>query len=129
MIKVPIWAENIMFELPTTIFKDEKSFTTRLGARIDEAWWFWHKISDMSADNKPSDSIVGINWLCWLLEIKHWHEKNKVDVYKKLRNNQTFFLRRRKKNGGLSIVIYYNTIHHKYWIFEFDEEMQLVFSE
>lgn len=83
----------------------------------------------MSMDLKPSDWIVGINWVCWLIEIKVWLEKNKVDIYKKLRPNQKFGLRRYKNNWWESIVVYYSKLYHKYWVMTFDEEMILLTSK
>lgn len=83
----------------------------------------------MSIDYKPCDAIFWLDWLCWLIELKHWKEKNKVDVLKKLRNNQIFWLENYKKNGGTSIVVYYNEVHHRYWIFEFWDNMNLLLSK
>jgi len=122
--------DKLVFTLPIWhTFKDEKSFTAWFWKKIHDMWGMRHKISDMSIDSKPADSIISFNWISWLLEIKHWREKTKVDIGKKLRMNQHFWLNRYQKNGGTSIVIYYNEFHHKYWIFEYKPEIQLVLPE
>lgn len=110
-------------------FNSEKDFTTRLGRQIHQAWWFWHKMSDMDISLKPADSLFALNWVYWICEIKVWNEKNKVDVFKKLRPNQAFGLRRWKKNWWLSVVIYYSKLYNKYRVMEFEEEMILLLSE
>lgn len=124
--------QNLMFQLPTLqkhSFISEKEFTTWFWNQIDKKWWLWHKISDQSSDLKPCDWIVAINWLCWLVEIKVWNEKKKINVFKKLRPNQAFGLRKYKQNWWTSIVVYYSKLHHKYWVMEFEEEMLLFISE
>lgn len=109
-------------------FDSEKQFTMRFGKQIHSIWGMRHKISDWSVDLKPCDAIIALNWVVWLCEIKVGNEKNKVDIFKKLRPNQAFGLRRYKKNWWLSIVIYYSKLYHKYWVMEFEEEMLLTLA-
>ena len=124
-IQQHILLQKLQFEPYPIPFKSEKAFTAWFWKKIHDRWWMWHKISDMSINYKPSDAIIWWEWICWLVEIKLWKEKTKVDIHKLLRKNQIFALERYKKNGGLSIVIYYNQVHHCYWIFEYSEDMKL----
>lgn len=110
-------------------FKNEKEFTNRFGKQIRDRWGFWHKISDMSLEHKPCDAIIGLWWYTWLCEIKVSDHKRKVDVYNMLRPNQKRGLKRRQKNGGTSIVVYYNKHHHQYFVLNFDEKMELLFTK
>lgn len=121
--------QNLIFPMENNKhFDNEKTFTTWLGKEIHKKWWLWHKISDMDISLKPCDAIIAFNWVVWLCEIKVGNEKNKVDVFKKLRPNQAFGLRRYKNNWWLSIVIYYSKLYHKYRVMEFEEEMLLVLA-
>jgi len=116
-----------LFDLPEKSFKNEKEFTSWFWKAVHDKWGMWHKISDMSADMKPWDAIIWLWGVCWILEIKHGREKKRVDVYKKLRPNQKFWLNRYQKNGGTAIVIYYNEFHHRYWVCNYSEDMDLLF--
>lgn len=117
--------EILYFNLPEKPFINEKTFTAWLWKNIHISWWLRFKLSDMDISLKPCDAVIALNWVVWLCEIKVGNEKNKVDVFKKLRPNQAFGLRRYKKNWGLSIVIYYSKLYHKYRVMEFEEEMLL----
>lgn len=120
--------QNLIFELDKS-FDSEAKFTSWFWKKIHFAWGMRHKISDWSIDNKPCDSILALNWVYWLCEIKVWNEKKKVDVFKKLRPNQAFGLRRWQQNWWLSMVVYYSKLYNKYRVMEFEEEMILTFSK
>jgi hypothetical protein len=110
-------------------FPNEAKFTAWFGKKIHDAWWMRFKLSDMDISLKPCDAVIALNWIVGLCEIKVGNEKNKVDVFKKLRPNQAFGLRRYKKNWWLSIVVYYSKLYHKYRVMEFEEEMLVLLSE
>ena len=120
--------EQLQFELPKKPFINEKSFTAWFWCQIHNIGWFRHKISDMSIDAKPCDSIIGFNWLFALVEFKIGKEIKKVDVYKKLRPCQAFGLSRYKKNWWVSLVIYYNQLHHQYRVMEYNEQLLITFT-
>ena len=120
---------KLYFKLPNKPFESEAKFTSRFWKQIITNKWFRHKISDQSSWNKPCDSIVWVFWHSFLLEIKVWNNKTKVDVYNMLRPNQKFFLQRRQDNWWKSVVIYYSKYHNKYYIMEYNKNMKLSFSE
>lgn len=122
IFKFPQTTDIFQFPLPPAPFPNEAKFTAWFWWEIRKRWWFWHKISDASIDYKPADAIVWLDWLTCLLEIKHWKEKREVNLFKKLRANQSFWLKRRRKNWWKSLVIYYNQTYHKYYIIVFDED-------
>ena len=114
---------TMQYQLPKTPFKNEAKFTAWFGKQIKDQWWFWHKISDASYEQKPFDWIATIDWITHCIEIKIWSEKSKTDIFKKLRPNQKFWLRRVKENGWSALVVYYNKLHNKYWVLEFNDEL------
>jgi len=117
------------FELPDKAFESEAKFTSRFWKQIINNKWFRHKISDQSSWNKPCDSIVWLFWKTFLLEIKVWKNKTKVDVFNMLRPNQKFFLQRRQDNWWTSIVIYYSKYHNEYTVMNYSNDMILTFSK
>lgn len=121
--------KELQFPLPQKPFKNEAEFTRWFWRMVHDSGGFWHKISDMSMDAKPSDGIIAINWLVWLVEIKVGKEKTKVDIYKKLRPCQRYGLSQYKKNWWTSIVIYYNQIFHQYRVMDYSNKLLLSFSK
>lgn len=128
--KITKMKEKLVFPIQTSKhFADEKTFSSRFWRQIHSNWWFRHKISDMSIDAKPCDAVIWLGWYTCLCEIKVWNNKKKVDVYNLLRPNQKFWLRKRKENWWNSIVVYYSKIHHKYWVLNFSNNMELLLAE
>ena len=110
-------------------FIDEKSFTTYYLKSIKNCGGFAYKISDMDCNLKRFDAFSIIDWDSSYMEIKVWFEKNRCDLFNKLRPNQKAWLRLVAQNWWNAEVIYYNKRYNEYYHFDFLEDTQKIIRE
>ena len=77
---------------------------------------------------KPYDAIFALDGTLWVIEIKVWKEKNKTDLFKKLRPNQVQWLKKVRDNWGLALVLYYNKFHNKYFIRKYTGQTEIIIN-
>jgi hypothetical protein len=120
---------KLIFQLPNNPwqFTTEARFTTWLGRKIKDAWWFFYKISDDSRGTKPWDAEFAFDWIAWVMEIKVTKKKN-YKPYNLLRwssisnpGGQCESLRQYSKNGWLWLVVVYNQGEITYQIYKFTD--------
>jgi len=107
-------------------FKNEAKFTTWFNKKFKERWWFVHKISDFSPDQKPFDVIAALGFAVYWIELKYTKSKSfKPYYYLRWSSSnkpwgQTAWLRSFSRNGWFSLVIVYSVSLNGYVVINYD---------